>query len=246
MKTIKFVPATTAVLGAIPAPIPAAKLLPDWYRQQPSATHGHTRMESNGKANATVKKCMPVLDDITAGYLFLLPCDVQFEKTDAHNYNVTWSMDIAGIPERGIESIGDPVVTSHAPEQVSHYQINEEFHHQVWKFTNYYRVLTPPGYSCMFRHPSWRPELPFVTFSGLVDTDRHPVEVNLPFLLRGNFEGIIPAGTPICQIIPFKRQEWQSVVVEEPNYDGANEFRNSTRKMMHRYKDNWRAVKSWR
>jgi hypothetical protein len=189
---------------------------------------------------------MPVLDDMTAGYLFTTPCDIQFDRVDPHKYDVTWSLEIGGMPERGLEALGDPVITSHAFEQVSHLHIPEEFFQQVWKLTNYYRIRTPKGYSCLFRQPSWRDDLPFRVFSGIVDTDRHPVEVNFPFILRNSFDGILPAGTPFVQIIPFKRTKWQSVVLDEPNHDGAREFRASTKRMMHRYKDNWRSFKTWR
>jgi hypothetical protein len=32
---------------------------------------------------------------------------------------------------------------------------------------------------------------------------------NVPFILKSDFEGIIPAGTPIVQIIPFKLESWK-------------------------------------
>jgi hypothetical protein len=31
---------------------------------------------------------------------------------------------------------------------------------------------------------------------------------NLPFFIKEGFEGIIKAGTPIFQIIPFMREQW--------------------------------------
>ena len=34
--------------------------------------------------------------------------------------------------------------------------------------------------------------------------------INLPFFLKEGFEGIIPKGTPIAQIMPFKREPWNS------------------------------------
>ena len=37
---------------------------------------------------------------------------------------------------------------------------------------------------------------------------------NYPFLLKDNFSGIIPAGTPLFQIIPFKRDNWKSESAE--------------------------------
>jgi hypothetical protein len=115
-----------------------------------------------------------------------------------------------------------------------------------FKWNNYWRITTPAGYSCLFRQPSWRFDLPFYTASGIVDTDRHPVAVNFPFFFLNGWHGIIEAGTPIVQVIPFKRDDWESEVVGEDNYEGQKEFRRTTNKLMHRYKDNWRSIKSWK
>jgi hypothetical protein len=51
--------------------------------------------------------------------------------------------------------------------------------------------------------------------TGVVDTDTFPVPVNFPFFVREDFDGIIPEGTPIAQVIPFKRTDWKSEVDEE-------------------------------
>ena len=31
---------------------------------------------------------------------------------------------------------------------------------------------------------------------------------NVPFFIKSGFEGVIPAGTPIAQLIPIKREKW--------------------------------------
>jgi len=42
---------------------------------------------------------------------------------------------------------------------------------------------------------------------------------NVPFFFSKDFEGIIPMGTPIAQIIPFKRDDWKSEIInDEVNY----------------------------
>ena len=43
-----------------------------------------------------------------------------------------------------------------------------------------------------------------------MDTDRWGDAGNHPFLIKEGWEGIIEKGTPIIQIIPFKRENWQS------------------------------------
>jgi hypothetical protein len=80
-----------------------------------------------------------------------------------------------------------------------------------YKFENKWVMETPPGYSCLITHPLNRFDLPFFTMSGIVDTDQYNfLPVNLPFFLKEGFEGIIPKGTPIAQVIPFKREPWHS------------------------------------
>ena len=52
---------------------------------------------------------------------------------------------------------------------------------------------------------------PLSCFSGIVDTDDYAPPINMLFKLRDpNFEGIIPAGTPFLQVVPFKRESWTS------------------------------------
>ena len=69
-------------------------------------------------------------------------------------------------------------------------------------------IKTPKGYSCLFVQPFHRESI-FTIMPGVVDTDLYTGPVNFPFVLNDpNFEGLIPRGTPIAQVIPFKRDDW--------------------------------------
>jgi len=81
---------------------------------------------------------------------------------------------------------------------------------EVWTWNVPWSMSTPKGYSTMFLHPINRYDLPFISTSGIVDTDMFALNGNLPFFIREDFEGIIPKGTPIIQVIPFKRDSWIS------------------------------------
>jgi hypothetical protein len=61
----------------------------------------------------------------------------------------------------------------------------------------------------LFSNPINRFDLPFQTITGIVDCDKYPGQVHFPFFLKEGFTGIIPAGTPVTQIIPIKRERWQ-------------------------------------
>jgi hypothetical protein len=58
-------------------------------------------------------------------------------------------------------------------------------------------------------HPLNRFDLPFTTVSGIVD-EGVPWGGNFSFWVNKGFQGVIPKGTPIAQIIPFKTESWKS------------------------------------
>ena len=90
------------------------------------------------------------------------------------------------------------------------FAVYEKYDEIPWKWTVPWSIETPKGFSLLFTHPLNRMELPFVTMSGIVDTDEYECPVNLPFLIREGFMGVIPKGTPIAQVIPIKREKWSS------------------------------------
>jgi dUTPase len=54
-----------------------------------------------------------------------------------------------------------------------------------------------------------------IVLPGVVDTDKYYEAIAFPFNLKDkNFEGMLEAGTPIAQVIPFKRESYSMEVVE--------------------------------
>jgi hypothetical protein len=103
----------------------------------------------------------------------------------------------------------------HPWEQIRDIELGGIYNEYAYKFTSPYVIKTPPGYSCIFTHP-FNQVSPFLTLTGVVDTDMHPLAVQFPFLMLKDWEGTIKAGTPIVQIIPFKRDDWNHSV-NKPN-----------------------------
>jgi hypothetical protein len=180
-------------------PIASSRMVPEWFRKTEGAKEGIE----------TLKKCIPILDSLTAGYMIRLPADM------------TW------IPEtKRFFSMSEMQLNSdHNYVQTDQVSLPPEFDPQPHKWVNSWFIKTPPGYSTLFIHPLNQMDLPFHSFSGIVDTDKHPLVVNFPFVLRKDFSGTIPAGTPIIQAIPFKRDEWDSEVIDNVShsYDDAHE-----------------------
>jgi len=58
--------------------------------------------------------------------------------------------------------------------------------------------------------------LPFITHNAIIDTDGWPITGPVPFVIKKGFSGLIPAGTPIYQMLFIKRDNWNS---EQGEYD---------------------------
>jgi hypothetical protein len=179
-------------------PIPAKNVMPEWYKKIDSYIGNKKTVDHNSSlGEPTIKKCMPVFDAITAGYIMFTQIDYFF-KIDEYGrqvYNYANSTkDWAPISVHNPEAVGEyPNLLSPA------YRVNSPW-----------TIRTPKGYSIMVTNPLHRDTFPIKIFEAVVDTDKHPGALNFPFTLtEPNFEGLIPAGTPIAQIIPFKRDNWE-------------------------------------
>jgi len=83
---------------------------------------------------------------------------------------------------------------------------------------------------------------------GIVDTDKYFAPVNFPFVINDpKFEGLIPKGTPIAQVIPFKRDGWKMKI---GNKDNIKEMKNIVTKLRNfifdSYKNQWRVAKDYK
>ena len=190
MKEITF----TNVLGLdFFPPKPAVKEVPEWYKNTPEYISEHgKKIITVGDTAHTVKKCIPVFDAITAGYILYTQVDVQVSTQDGIPY-YNWSDQNA--------------IAFHPEKQASLHPLENGAPYPKW--INPYAIATPPGYSTLFTAPMHR-ESVFTILDGIVDTDQYKAPVNFPFVLKDTkWEGIIPAGTPMAQVIPFKRESWE-------------------------------------
>jgi hypothetical protein len=179
----------------LPRPIPALRGLPDWFKSMPQ----HAFNPTMGDYDLTIKKCPPVLDAMTCGYLMPLVADLEVR-------NGEFSWDFA--PEFVSDFPRSPI-GFHDPSQVtgSPFFQDDQF---VIKFNSFWNIEAPPGYSLLFTHPINRVDLPFTTLTGLVDCDTfRAAAVNFPARWHDvNFNGVLPKGTPVAQCLPVRRENW--------------------------------------
>ena len=195
---INFIPAKKETGYSGNKPLPAKNFIPDWFKRMPKFTDREKdfRLKEDGKANTTVKWCSPFLDSLMVGYVIPLEHDIMVQNVNGQQ-SVSW------------QEGGERFISTHSANQISAEMIPPGYNKVPFKFENSWCINTPKGYSTLITHPLNRNELPFITLSGFVDSDDYINPINLPFLIREDFLGIIPAGTPIAQAVPIKRESWR-------------------------------------
>jgi hypothetical protein len=181
----------------LPKPIPAVQGLPAWFKAMPQRAFNDVTQEED----QTVKRCPPFIDAMTYGFLIPLACDLTVE-----NGQFSWNFDL---PVNAVEDYVRSPISFHDASQV----VGTPFHQEdrlLIKFLNFWTIKAPEGYSLLFTHPANRPELPFTTLTGLVDSDLYvDNQVHFPAHWHDTqFEGVLPKGTPVAQCIPVKRESW--------------------------------------
>jgi len=184
------------------APKPAKNFIPEWYKKSKRFRSGKMEMLPEGGVNKDLKLCVPFLEAMTAGYCIELPGDLLVVR-EGNRIGFNWNEEPYPMEIRPKDMATD------LPRPAGH-------DHDLYAWITHWGIQVPEGYSCMFTHPYNRFDLPFTTTSGLVEADGYSTGGGIPFFIKAGFEGIIPAGTPIIQVIPFKRDEWKS---EKAEYD---------------------------
>jgi hypothetical protein len=218
-------------------PAPAIKHLPEWYKNQNSYTHNTRKKYGSNGGEISIKKCMPVADALSAGYLIFLQTDVYVDQDDKSNPMYRWQNDIV---ERNI-------VEFHPPAQADKHPLHDT-KYAFPKWINHWTIKTPKGYSILVKSPAHSDQQLFTTFEGIVDTDTFNNNINFPFVMKDKtWEGLIPAGTPIAQIIPFKRENWEMQIGGEKEVaKSLNDFALIKTKMFNSYKTQFWSRKEYK
>ena len=175
---------------------PSSDHIPEWYRKIPNFVGNNPVIANNSKPTITVKTCMPFLDTMTTGYMISTWQDIQVVQENGKAV-LSWVLQ----PEPLI--IRDKSINSSMPTPCGY----EDTHFSWLSPLNY---QTPNGVSMLLTHPLNRFDLPFLTLSGIVDSEKGMVGGQIPFFIKKGFEGIIPKGTPFAQLIPFRKETWVS------------------------------------
>jgi len=222
-------------------PYPAVKNLPKWFLDmEPYKDPSSPNYPDDGKlhfrnkvANATFKKCVPLLDGMSAGYIIPLWADVMIEQFDT-GPNIFWKTNKNTFAIHG--------------ESSSHIVPPPGYENIVYKYNNCWIPQTPKGYSCLIISPIGHNDLPFKAIPAIVDTDSSTLELVFPMWIKKGFEGIVEKGTPMVQVIPFKRDDWDSTFdyYEDGEYSNIVQEKNFNSTMVGHYLKNHHSKKKFK
>ena len=240
-KNINFRARSKTEFQVSPKPFPAVKKLPQWFLDMdPYSEVSNPKFPTDGKlhfrdrtANATFKKCTPLLDGLSAGYIVPLFADVMVEQENGFS-EIYWKTFHNVFQLHGSSS-------REMPAPVGYDQ-------RVYKYLNCWIPQTPKGYSCLIISPLGYNDLPFKAIPAVVDTDSSTLELAFPMWIKSGFEGIVEKGTPMIQIIPFKRDDWESTFdyYEDGEYHHVIEERNFNSTMVGHYLKNHHSKKKFK
>jgi hypothetical protein len=179
-------------LGVIAAPVPAREALPDWFRRLAPVDKNHLSTTDNA---LTVKRCMPFLDALMAGWILPLAATVRIDIRDnGQTVDTGWDFD-------------KTMVSNHHPYQVNGHPMQPR---PPCKFHNHWTIRTPKGWSCLFIPPMNQPNGVVEVAAGIVDTDEYTSLIHFPFFATAP-DGLytLEKGMPLVQVIPFRREDLQ-------------------------------------
>ncbi len=210
---------TKGNLTKYPHPTVAYKNLPKWFRKlKPS--------EPNKPLNqSTAKRCIPLLDAMSQGYIIPAWEDIYVNVSYVDEGKSKEKSLTIAFPSEHIEYADGRMVgplDTHPWEQVGdgcdagRFELGKA----IGKLISPWVIKTPKGWSCYFKSPANNFSNDLRLFEGVVDTDNYFSPVNFPFFWSGNEVGefLIPKGSPLVQVIPFKR-ETLSCSVGEDTFD---------------------------
>ena len=216
MNNIVFVCSDAEVLKNHPV-MPAKNVIPAWYKKLANETQIHIA----GDTIPTIKKCMPVMDIITSGYVITNP-----HRLVLHPHNM---------PGNHVDYHAHAHI-DYMPDTHEHkmcpVKIDDRKKHWL-KIKQPWIVRTPPGYSCLFIQPFYDFKHEWLLFPAIVDTDKHDVAVHFPGYTKSEHQITIEEGQPLMQVIPFKREEWkmsaryEKLVVNSSELDSEKSYQNT-------------------
>lgn len=177
-------------------PQPSKNFIPKWLRTIPPQVDNGNTAKLLPKLR-TVKKCPSFAEIYKEGFILVAPFDIWLSiRTEDGKEYMEWRT-----PHKELELDVHP-----HPQMVDHLPKDSGVR-GVFKLIYPFKCITPKGYSIRQMPLFYHFNKDWVVPYGVVNTDKHH-ELNIQILYTSTEdEVLIKKGTPIVQIIPFKRSD---------------------------------------
>ena len=216
MPKIYFENQVGPILDSVFLPTPSIYAVPEEWKALPKIVDGSADGEpisiSDNLPNRKIRTrrmCPAINDAFNFGYTLYSLTDIYINAENDDFIEVNAPIDIS--PPYITEGMVTTIIES---KHIQGY--NKKYFHKIpIKIFVGFSIKTDPGYSCWFTSPIGNNNLPIEAVDAVIDTDMLAAGRPFSFFVHKGFNGTLSAGTPILQVIPFKRDTFTKVIVED-------------------------------
>lgn len=160
-----------------------------------------------------IKGCAPAMDFMTAGYILQNSYAIElvsFMHQFRENIKIKTAKTIKDTSDDSNIFARKSLAVFH--EDACPITGNSKKQQTYFKFKTSWGIKTPPGYSCLVVQPYYLDENRFSLLPAIIDTDSYHLPITVAGTLNVKELVRIEPGTPVLQIIPFKRDDWTMTI----------------------------------
>lgn len=177
---------------------PAKNFIPKHWKDLPYYENNNYNLRGRFK---TAKACPSFVEIFKEGYVIPAPCDIWL-YTD----NEEWKWETAS-------PIDFIKITNHTNNQYVNSISNTNIKN-IFKLDGIWNCITPKGYSVRQIPMIYHHNPDFYVMYGIIHTDKlHQINPQIAFI-SDKKEIVIHKGTPLCYIVPFKREKFKLEIVD--------------------------------
>ena len=217
---------------------PASKFIPDWWKNQDTKFESE-QIKNNKQAQirgggehttvqSTTRNCPGIYDYMTSGYIVPAWSDIRLEwkQGKAEAFDLQTGQMLLYLQQQYGQSM--PMLMQHEFKQAKDAPFWDNSMKNILKFSSPWNLRTSEGVSCFFTHPYYHSSTDYTVMPGIMDTDvKKYSNTIINVFLRLNKQGkpiFIERGTPLIQIIPFKRSDVKFKCITNPTQDESRYY----------------------
>lgn len=218
------------------APKPAADFIPTEIL---NLVEPKEKYRSEEKPSLNIKSCPPAMDFMTAGYIMCSSYCIELESVlyqFKENIKIKTAKTVVDNPDDQNMFARKSLAVFYEDACPVSNSIKKQ--RVYFKFKTSWGIKTPPGYSCLIMKPYYLNENRYEILPAIVDTDTYHLPIPVTGYLNVKDLVRIEPGTPILQVIPFKRDDWNMSIQDSfPPNKSKFYIWNSYKRLFHKIKN---------